>query len=357
MEDDSEAKALLKVCSIIFVSLSYCYFIVSKIPKGKMRLLFILPILVLYTILPLSLSYVFTTGITSSFITWLTSSKLLLYSFGLGPLTTAITGRESDVRNLTHIKSFLTFVLMAAFPIKIKDSTTSYSKKSSKVLPLNLWSKALISSILIAICDKYGEKLQVGVVLVIYSGLLCCLVDIAMGLSNMLVGPMMGLELVEPSNEPYLATSLQDFWGRRWNLMVTHTLRHTVYNPTRVFSSKYLGGKWATALGTMAAFSVSGLMHELIFYYVTRVSPSWEVTWFFVLQGISVTIEVALKRAMGDKLRLHWAVTNPLTVGFVMGTGYLWFFPPLVRNKVDLRSIQELQSLYEAFISFFKWVR
>ncbi|KAH9621972.1 hypothetical protein KSS87_014563 [Heliosperma pusillum] len=173
-----------------------------------------------------------------------------------------------------------------------------------------------------------------------------------MGLSNMFVGPMMGLELVEPSNEPYLATSLQDFWGRRWNLMVTHTLRHTVYNPTRVFSSKYLGRKWSDALGTMAAFSVSGLMHELIFYYVTRVSPSWEVTWFFVLQGICVTLEVALKRtALGHKLRLHWAVTIPLTVGFVMGTGYLWFFPPLVRNKVDLRTIQELKSLYEAFTS------
>ena len=32
-------------------------------------------------------------------------------------------------------------------------------------------------------------------------------------------------------NHPYLSDSLEDFWGRRYNLVVSYTLRHTVYNP------------------------------------------------------------------------------------------------------------------------------
>lgn len=43
---------------------------------------------------------------------------------------------------------------------------------------------------------------------------------------------ILGLRL-EPqfNNEPYLATSLQDFWGRRWNLATVSILHSTVYEP------------------------------------------------------------------------------------------------------------------------------
>lgn len=168
-----------------------------------------------------------------------------------------------------------------------------------------------------------------------------------MSVSNTIVGFIMGLELFPPSDEPYLSSSISDFWGRRWNLMVTDILRHTVYKPTRVFLSKYMGRDWASVISVIATFLVSGLMHELIFYYMARVSPSWEVTWFFVLHGLCVVLEFWVKKLLGQKLGLHWVITGPLTVGFVMGTGYLWFFPPLVRNKVDVRAIEEAMTLYE----------
>ena len=32
-------------------------------------------------------------------------------------------------------------------------------------------------------------------------------------------------------DSPYLATSLRDFWGRRWNLTAANTLRFLVYEP------------------------------------------------------------------------------------------------------------------------------
>ncbi|KAJ6429979.1 hypothetical protein OIU84_021400 [Salix udensis] len=72
------------------------------------------------------------------------------------------------------------------------------------------------------------------------------------------------MELEPPSNEPYLSTSLQDFWGRRWNLMVTNLLRHTVYKPVRSSLGSLLG-QWAPLPAVAASFLVSGLMHELLF--------------------------------------------------------------------------------------------
>ncbi|KAK9689407.1 hypothetical protein RND81_09G057400 [Saponaria officinalis] len=363
---ESEAKTLIKVWSIIFASLCYSYFIVSKLPLGKSRLISILPLIYLYTILPLYLSSKLLIGITSFFITWLTTFKLILLSYNLGPLTTPSIldhtenqRKGSDVRSLENdrrqtIKSFPKFVFIAAFPVKGKDPFAP-TKKPTKVVPLNLWSEALISSILIAVCDRYKQKIHPGGILVIYGFLLYFLVDVIIGIANKLVGSIVDVELIQPSNEPYLATSIQNFWGQRWNLMVTDTLRNTVYKPTRVFLSNYIGNGWAISIAMTTSFFVSGLMHELIFYYLTRVSPSWEITWFFVLHGLCVVLEVALKKALGRTVRFHWAITGPLTIGFVLGTAYLWFFPPLVRNEVDVRTIEEFKSLYEFIKGKFVW--
>uniref|UniRef100_A0A7C9A4Q4 Long-chain-alcohol O-fatty-acyltransferase n=1 Tax=Opuntia streptacantha TaxID=393608 RepID=A0A7C9A4Q4_OPUST len=338
MED--EGMVLLKVWLIILISLSYSYLTSSKIPSGKLRLLFLLPVFTLHSLLPLSLSSTLPTGITAFFITWLANFKLLLFSFNLGPLSPSL--------------SLPKFILTAAFPVKIKGSPSPLNPKPTKILPLNLWSKALIFAILVALCDHHKSTLPQWAVLGVYCAMLYLFIDVILGVSNMIVGSTIGVELEPPSDEPYAATSLQDFWGRRWNLMVTDTLRYTVYLPLRVFLSKYLGKASASAAAIATSFLVSGLMHELIFYYMSRVRPTWEVTWFFVLHGLCVVVEVALKRALGPKLRFHWVVTGPLTVGFVMGTGFWWFFPPLVRNQADARAIEEAKTLYEFIKAIFK---
>ncbi|OVA20218.1 hypothetical protein BVC80_157g5 [Macleaya cordata] len=156
----------------------------------------------------------------------------------------------------------------------------------------------------------------------------------------------LGLELEPQFNEPYLSTSLQDFWGRRWNLMVTSILRPTVYDPiipicTRIF------GRWAPVPGVVLTFVVSGLMHELMFYHITRVDPTWEVMWFFVLHGICTALEVILKKALTDRCRLHPWVSRPLTIGFVVVTGFWLFFPKFLRNGVDVKAIAEFRSLVD----------
>ncbi|QHO21064.1 Long-chain-alcohol O-fatty-acyltransferase [Arachis hypogaea] len=42
-----------------------------------------------------------------------------------------------------------------------------------------------------------------------------------------LVRTLFGFELEPQFNDPYLASSLQDFWSRRWNLVPANILRLT----------------------------------------------------------------------------------------------------------------------------------
>ncbi|CAF1761311.1 unnamed protein product [Brassica napus] len=106
----------------------------------------------------------------------------------------------------------------------------------------------------------------------------------------------LGCDLEPQSNEPYLATSLQDFWGRRWNLMVPAILRPAVYNPVQRMAEWKMSSDHARFLAVLATFLVSGAVHEQIFYYINREMPTGEITWFFVLHGICTAAEVLVKK-------------------------------------------------------------
>ncbi|XVE50753.1 hypothetical protein DITRI_Ditri01bG0188500 [Diplodiscus trichospermus] len=342
---EGEIKNLVEVWLSILASLCYCYFLASKIPKGKLRLFAFLPIFFIFTILPFSLSYVFPIALTALFISWLGNFKLLLFAFDKGPLSSH-----------QPPNSFIHFFLNCSLPIKIKEngkypspqtpqSPPNSSPKHPK-LPLNWPTKVLLFAVLVGANDhKHG--VQPKIVLLVYCFMVYLLIDIIFGISNGLVRATTGLELEPPSDEPYLSTSLQDFWGKRWNLMVTNLLRHTIYKPVRSISDMLLGSKLAPFPAVIATFLVSGLMHELFLYYIIRVSPTWELTWYFVLHGACMVVELALKRMFSSKFQLHWAVSTPLTVGFVVATALWLFFPPLLRSGAVDRALEECKVLLD----------
>lgn len=334
---EGETKKLIQVWLAVIASLCYCYFIVTKIPKGKVRLISLLPVICLFTILPLHLSSVLPTGTTAFFVTWLANYKLLLFSFSLGPLSEAPS------------KSLFLFISISCLPIKIRQKSNIPNNNFVKApkIPLNAVAKTLIFALLIGLND-YRESINGILVLILDCCSVFLFVDIILALCNAVVRTFSGLQLESYSDEPYLATSLQDFWGRRWNLMVTNTLRETVYKPVRSLSAGVLGpaAKWAPLPAVLAAFVVSGLMHELLFFYMTRASPTWEVTCFFVFHGVCVVVEVVAKKVfIGKKYRLPCCVSGPLTVGFVVVTSSWLFFPQLRRNGADVRAVEECKAL------------
>lgn len=176
--------------------------------------------------------------------------------------------------------------------------------------------------------------------LIIYCVLVFLLIDLLVFVSNAVVSTVVGVELDPPSDQPYLSTSLQDFWGRRWNLTVTNILRHTVHKPVKAMFS---GRVWDWIPAVLATFLVSGLMHELLICYMTRVRPTWEMTWFFVVHGVCVVVEVLLKKVLAGKLVVPVVVSRLLAVGFVVVTSFWLFFPPLIESGVDVMVLEEIK--------------
>ncbi|XP_062114875.1 acyl-CoA--sterol O-acyltransferase 1-like [Humulus lupulus] len=339
MECD-EMNNFIKVWLSALVSLSYCYVMSKIISKGPKRLIFFLPIMCLFIFLPLKLNYINLVGATGFFLSWLANFKLLLLAFNKGPLAS------------NPPISFGRFIVIASFPIEIRENNTTINQNKQNPFQKNLKPtinftvKTLLLAILIRVCDD-KDQINPNVLLVLYSFAVYLILETILVIVATLVRVMAGLELEPQFNEPFLSTSLQDFWGRRWNLMVTRILRPTVFEPTLRFSSTLLGlnYKWAALPAVMATFVVSGLVHELIYFYMARTSPTWEVTSFFVLHGLCLTVEIVLKRALSDRWRLPRLVSGALTIGFVMLTSFWLFFPQLLRCKADVRTLQEYINL------------
>ncbi|CAA2990652.1 acyl- --sterol O-acyltransferase 1-like [Olea europaea subsp. europaea] len=315
------------LCLSVLVSLSYCYFSGKILSKGTTRLVTFLPVIVLFLLLPLNIHSVNFVGFTSFSITMLANLKLLMFAFNKGPL--------SDLSEL----SLPTFLAIAGLPIKLKTSQTEKAHNSL----FNYARKGLLLAFLIKINHDYSDYIHQTIILGMYSIYVYFFLEIGLAIAAAMVRALLGIELEPQFNEPYLSTSLHDFWGRRWNIMVSRVLRPMIYIPVRRWSINILGQKWAALPAIMSTFVVSGLIHELIFFYLGRAKPTWEVTWFFVLQGAGLTAEIAVKKSNNKRVRIHVPkiIARIYTVGFLFITGFWLFFPPLLRCKALERGVAE----------------
>nr|POE48256.1 putative long-chain-alcohol o-fatty-acyltransferase 1 [Quercus suber] len=243
---DAEIKNFIKVSITAITSLCYCYYIVARIPKGMMRLLSLFPIFYLFTMLPCNLNFVHLGGSTAFFLGWLGNFKLLLFAFDQGPLS-------------PPLPKLLHFISIACLPIKLKQDPPPNTKNNKKTISqkhpkshnptkvsrsMLLVIKALFLAMIIRAYD-HRPNLHPYVILVLY----CChtylVGEIILALAATPVRAIFGFEIEPQFNEPYLATSLQDFWGHRWNLMVTSILRPTIYIPIHRISANVIGSRWA----------------------------------------------------------------------------------------------------------------
>ncbi|PON31796.1 Wax synthase [Parasponia andersonii] len=332
---EGEMNNFAMVWITVVASLCYCHTIGNIIKQGTTRLVAILPVIILFLFLPLNLRTVFLGGPTSFFVAWLATFKLLLFAYGEGPLSTSNPSLPLP-----------RFIPLACFPIKIRnDPSLNISQKAPKS-PLNYAAKALVFSTILPV---YQNKLLIHpkVFLFLYSIYTYTGLEIILALVAAAARAVLGVELEPQFDEPYLSTSLQDFWGRRWNLMACGTLRPTVYGPVRSIASCWIGRKWAPLPAVMAAFLVSGVMHEWIFYNIGRSKPTWDVTWFFLLHGVCLAVEVAVKKVVNGKWRLPPVVSGPLAVAFVMFTGLWLFLPALMRCEADVMAHREMVAFME----------
>ncbi|KAI4323467.1 hypothetical protein L6164_023069 [Bauhinia variegata] len=375
---EGEIIKLTELWFSVFISLCFCYWISKVVPTGTKRLVCVIPIICLYLFLPLTISSVHFGGIVGFFIAWLANFKLLLFAFGKGPLAS-----DPSI-------SLPRFIALACLPIKIQQNSPQKQTPRSKITqnsnqfdqngkissqnPQEEHKKSqieknpdreskqnpsttkgymtflqyAIKGVTLAIMVKiyeYSDHIHPKLILGLYCFHVYFLLELILAMVAALARSILGMELEPQFNNPLLSTSLQDFWGRRWNLMVSSILRPTVYEPTLVAGKRLIGPKWAPLPAVLGTFMVSALMHELIFYYMGRKDPTFRMTWFFLLHGFCLTVEMALKKSLTARWQLPRLISGPLTAGFVITTCFWLFIPEFIRCQIDVRAFEEYAAL------------
>jgi len=91
-----------------------------------------------------------------------------------------------------------------------------------------------------------------------------------------------GVPCVAPFQAPLAATSLSEFWSRRWNRPFSELIQRTIYRPVAAIA----GQPTAVAAG----FLLSGVLHELAISVPARAGYGRPLA-YFALQGALVLLE------------------------------------------------------------------
>ncbi len=130
-----------------------------------------------------------------------------------------------------------------------------------------------------------------------------------------------GIGVTPIMNHPATATSLADFWGRRWNVAF-HDLAHPlVFRP--------VAGRWGQGTALWASFLVSGLAHELVIS-VPAGAGFGLPTAYFLLQALGIVIERRLfsRRPASTHRMGRWFFTH----AFTALPALFLFHPPFVER-------------------------
>ncbi|KQJ83187.1 probable long-chain-alcohol O-fatty-acyltransferase 5 [Brachypodium distachyon] len=317
-----DLRSLAVVSAAVAAAMCYIRFAARRLRPGLPRLAAFLPVLAVLPLLPLTFRALHPRAISGFFLTWLAEFKLLLLAAGQGPLHPSLP--------------LPAFVAVASGPVRLRAEKPDKAQTSSS--NLGLVSSAVMAALLAVIVSlyRYEERMNQYVLLTLYAFHIYLALELVLASAAAAARALLGMDLEPQFDRPYLSESLRDFWGRRWNLSVPAVLRPCVYRPVRA----RLG---SAAAGVLATFLVSGLMHELMFSYITLRPPTGEATAFFALHGACAVAEAWWARHEAWWRPPRWAAT-PLALAFVAVTGFWLFFPPITRPGADKVAIAECEA-------------
>ncbi|CAL5068509.1 unnamed protein product [Urochloa decumbens] len=331
MAAGGDLRSLAAVVAATTACMAYARFAARRLRPGLPRLAALLPALAFLPFLPLAFRALHPRAISAFFLAWIAEFRLLLLAAGQGPLHPSL--------------SLPAFVAIAVFPVtRREDPRKTKTASAAAARPgLGLAESAAMAALLAAIVSL-EDRVSGYALLALYSLHVYLALELVLASSAAAARALLGVDLEPQFDRPYLSSSLRDFWGRRWNLAVSALLRDCVFLPVRV----RLGG--AVPLAVLAAFFVSGLMHEAMFSYITLQPPTGEALAFFALHGACAVAEGWWARQHERWPRPPRAVAAPMTVAFVGVTAFWLFFPPITRPGADKQVVAES----EAMVAFVK---
>ena len=325
----SELASLTLVSAAVAVAMVYARLAASRVGSGFRRLVSLLPVFLLLPVLPFTFSFIHLRTISAFFLVWLCGFKLLLLAAGHGPLHPALQA--------------VRFVACAALPIKLRDNRGSAEKNPRSLPPaeflLSYAAKAAAFAALVSL-RRFRARMPAYAVVAFDGAHVYLMLELFMASAAAFARALLGAELEPQFDRPYLASSLRDFWGHRWNLMVPGALRPSVYRPVRA--------RLGAPAGVLATFLVSGLMHEVMFYYITLQAGNGEVTAFFLLHGACVAAERWWCVRQRGLWRPPRAAATAATLAFVAGTASWLFFAPVMRSGLDKAIVAECEGMMAA---------
>ena len=127
-----------------------------------------------------------------------------------------------------------------------------------------------------------------------------------------------GIPVQPIMHRPLASTSLSELWGRRWNLGFRKLSHAWVFQP--------LEKRFGLAAGTLGAFLLSGLLHDLVISVPARAGYGLP-TAYFLTQGLGVIVE---RSEAGKRLGLGcgwrgWLWTAAVAVGPLAALFHPWF--------------------------------
>nr|ADI60058.1 wax synthase [Euglena gracilis] len=328
-----------------------------RVKAGRKRFLLCSPVLLLNIMQP----YIFfwTVGrhycnfipLYAAFCTWWTAFKVMAFGIGRGPLC--------------QFSAFHKFAVVMLLPI-LPHGDTNHGVKDER--SGSSWSSPTYLEMFAKFCGlglcTYGiSQLSHDGFPVLYNVFLSLIMYLHICVqytgSNLATSKVLQVPLSDGMNQPYFSTSLSNFWGRRWNLVASSSLRHVVYDPIREGrlvpkghpEEKPGGGKEVSrkVLGSLMAFLVSGIMHEYILWLATGFW-SGQMLLFFVVHGVAVAAERVAKVAWARHglPAIPCAVSIPMTIGFLFGTAELLFYPPIFSANWAEHGVADLRRQFRS---------
>lgn len=106
-------------------------------------------------------------------------------------------------------------------------------------------------------------------------------------------------------DDPWMARSLAEFWGGRWNRVVSHWLKSHAFEP--------VAERFGRTSGVVATFTVSALLHFYPTYISTNLRNGLMMASYFMIQGVLVLFEGAMPQRWGMRWKRPFAYVAILT--------------------------------------------
>jgi hypothetical protein len=340
-----------------FLLIVWVRLVICNLRPGKQRLLAATPVLATTCMLPLFFAHdteVVTTVAVAFVHVWLTNFKVLGLALDRGPLTLPLSALQFATVLLAPITPQIDGKMHRVGSVgRLADSCGTASEMLGRFAAKTAGLCCVVFGL--AVFDPPRVVQEILYALGLYAFLGFFMDGPATAITS-----LMGLKIAPHFNQPYISSSVSSFWGARWNLTAANTLRFMVYDTIcdgRLVARRNNGpparapqstSTQLRALAMMACFVVSGLVHELMFWYCQGSTTGLWLA-FFSLQGPVILIEMVVQRLIRKS---GWQVPKwarvAVTLYVLMGLGHLFFFPPPVQSGLADRVTGSIKESFSA---------